>query len=207
MGGDWYSAWTAPTPMARLLGYDFRDLTVLVAHDNDYIRELMRTILSALGVGRVRAAQSGQEALTLVDDRLQPPDVMMCSWWFRDMQGADLLLRLRQELLTSARFLPVVMIAGQARQADVIAARDAGANEFITVPIAPRTVYERLVEVVFNSRPFISATGYFGPDRRRYRDPDYDGPERRRTEPEAVEAEDAQSAARIERGVERDSGS
>jgi hypothetical protein len=60
------------------------------------------------------------------------------------------------------------------------AARDAGVTEFLAKPISAKGLYQRIVNVVANPRPFIKTKTYFGPDRRRNVNPNYVGTERRK---------------------------
>jgi len=62
----------------------------------------------------------------------------------------------------------------------VVAARDAGVTEFLAKPISAKALYQRVLNVVANPRPFIRTRSYFGPDRRRNANPNYAGPERRK---------------------------
>jgi DNA-binding response OmpR family regulator len=62
----------------------------------------------------------------------------------------------------------------------VVAARDAGVTEFLTKPISAKALYQRILNVVANPRPFIKTKTYFGPDRRRNVNASYAGPERRK---------------------------
>src|SRR6267154_2611921 len=48
------------------------------------------------------------------------------------------------------------------------------------MPISAKGLYQRIVNVVANPRPFIKTKAYFGPDRRRTVNPNYVGPERRK---------------------------
>jgi two-component system, chemotaxis family, chemotaxis protein CheY len=70
------------------------------------------------------------------------------------------------------------MVTGHTEKARVTAARDAGITEFLAKPISAKALYQRVVNVVANPRPFIKT--YFGPDRRRNVNPNYVGPERRK---------------------------
>jgi hypothetical protein len=47
-------------------------------------------------------------------------------------------------------------------------------------PISAKSLYQRILNVVANPRPFIKTKSYFGPDRRRNVNPTYVGPERRK---------------------------
>ena len=46
----------------------------------------------------------------------------------------------------------------------VVAARDAGITEFLAKPISAKALYERILNVVANPRPFVKTKTYFGPD-------------------------------------------
>ncbi len=47
-------------------------------------------------------------------------------------------------------------------------------------PISAKSLYERILNVVANPRPFVKTKTYFGPDRRRGVNPNYGGLERRK---------------------------
>jgi hypothetical protein len=53
-------------------------------------------------------------------------------------------------------------------------------TEFLAKPISAKSLYERILNVVANPRPFIKTKSYFGPDRRRNVNSSYVGPERRK---------------------------
>ena len=46
--------------------------------------------------------------------------------------------------------------------------------------MAAKALYQRVLNVVANPRPFIRTRSYFGPDRRRNASPNYAGTERRK---------------------------
>jgi len=72
------------------------------------------------------------------------------------------------------------MLTGHSEKKRVIAARDAGVTEFLAKPISAKALYQRILNIVANPRPFIRTKNYFGPDRRRNANPNYAGPERRK---------------------------
>jgi len=76
-------------------------------------------------------------------------------------------------------FVPIIMISGHTEKHRVEAARDAGVTEFLAKPISAKGLYQRILNVVANPRPFIKTKTYFGPDRRRNTNNAYIGPERR----------------------------
>jgi DNA-binding NtrC family response regulator len=74
---------------------------------------------------------------------------------------------------------PVIMITGHSTMQRVNEARNAGVNEFLAKPLTARGVIERLDRVVEHPRPYVRTADYFGPDRRRRADPNFQGPWRR----------------------------
>jgi two-component system chemotaxis response regulator CheY len=76
--------------------------------------------------------------------------------------------------------VPIVMLTGHSEKKRVIAARDAGVTEFLAKPISAKALYQRVLNIVANPRPFIRTKSYFGPDRRRNVNPNYAGTERRK---------------------------
>ena len=71
------------------------------------------------------------------------------------------------------------MLTGHSEKRRVTVARDAGVTEFLAKPISAKGLYQRILNVVANPRPFIKTKTYFGPDRRRNTTNAYIGPERR----------------------------
>jgi DNA-binding response OmpR family regulator len=72
------------------------------------------------------------------------------------------------------------MLTGHSEKRRVTVARDAGVTEFLAKPISAKALYQRILNVVVNPRPFVKTKSYFGPDRRRNVNPNYIGPERRK---------------------------
>ena len=87
---------------------------------------------------------------------------------------------IRQPGANANPYVAVIMLTGHSEKNRVTAARDAGITEFLAKPISAKGLYERIVNVVANPRPFIKTKTYFGPDRRRNVNPTYSGQERRK---------------------------
>ncbi|HEX2801936.1 MAG TPA: response regulator, partial [Phenylobacterium sp.] len=100
----------------------------------------------------------------------------------------DFVRLLRKSPNPAVQMLPVIMITGHSTLSRVNEARDAGVNEFLTKPLTGRGVIERITLVVDHPRPFVNCTTYFGPDRRRRIDPNFQGPQRRRDDPQRMVA-------------------
>jgi two-component system chemotaxis response regulator CheY len=158
--------------------YDFRYLRVLVVDDSKFMTRVVSQILKAMGVGHVEMAHSGQEAFEVAKDF--QPDIVISDWDMEDGEGPDLVTRLRTDPDSPNQYVNVIMLTGFAERRRVLAARDFGITEFLTKPVAAKSLYSRIVAMVERPRPFVRVDEtYFGPDRRRAANEDYKGPERR----------------------------
>lgn len=144
--------------------YSFEELLVLLVDDNVRMRRLMRTIMQGLGAANILEADGGEEALRLL--RTVPVDIVICDMIMAPMDGVTFVGRVRNDAESPNRFLPIIMASAYSEPDRVIAARDAGVNEFLAKPLSVSGVYRRVMSVIERPRPFVRAAGYFGPARR-----------------------------------------
>ena len=155
----------------------FELLNILLVDDNHHMRVLLTEILRAIGVRQVFEANDGAEALQIM--RAQQIDIIMTDLAMQPLDGLDFVRTLRNSPESPNPMAPVIMITGHSTLRRVSEARDVGVNEFLSKPVTARGVLERIARVVDNPRPFVRSADYFGPDRRRRADPNYNGPRRR----------------------------
>ena len=153
---------------------------VLVVDDNHYMRVIVCTMLRAMGITLIREASDGVEALEIIRD--WRPDVIIMDLVMQQLDGLETTRLLRQGSDSPHPFVPIIMVTGHTDRATVIAARDAGVNEFVVKPLTARALLSRIDSVIMRPRPFIRCKTYFGPDRRRIADKNYPGPFRRNTD-------------------------
>jgi two-component system KDP operon response regulator KdpE len=109
---------------------------VLVADDDRAIRRFLQAALSARGYAVLQAA-SGQEALSAVV--AGRPDVLILSLELPDAGGIEVTRRLREWSP-----VPIIILSSRDREADVIDALDAGADDYITKPFRMGELLARL---------------------------------------------------------------
>ncbi|WP_404382806.1 response regulator [Caenispirillum salinarum] len=173
-----------------MTGLDISRLSILVAEDSAFGRQLVRTTLKALNVSDIREAPDGAEALKMV--RLRKPDIVLADWEMPHLDGVELTRLLRNAPDSPDPFLPVIMVTAHATKFHVVTARDAGANEYLIKPFSAASLFSRIRAVIERPRRYVRLKSYFGPDRRRRDDPAYRGPARRDDEqPPATGRDDA----------------
>jgi CheY-like chemotaxis protein len=158
-------------------GPDFSHLKALVIDDNEHMRILLRSMLTALGIKHILEAGDGGSGFEAT--RLKSPDFVVTDLSMKPVDGIEYTRMIRMRPDSPNAYLPIIMVTGHTELIHVTAARDAGVTEFLAKPITPQNLAKRVTEIVENPRPFVRCENYFGPNRRRRRDPNFRGPWRR----------------------------
>jgi two-component system, chemotaxis family, chemotaxis protein CheY len=157
---------------------DFTRLRFLVIDDNAHMRRILRTLLHGFGTREVYEAEDGAGALEAFMHYM--PDIVLVDWVMPIFDGLELTQMIRQPGANANPYVPIIMLSAHSEKKRIVSARDAGVTEFLVKPISAKALYERVLNVLANPRPFIKTRTYFGPDRRRGVNPNYVGPERRK---------------------------
>lgn len=99
---------------------------VLVIEDEVPIRRFLRASLSNEGY-RITEAASGEEGLRLASS--QPPDLVVLDLGLPDLDGQEILKRLR-EWYTA----PIIILSARDQESQKVAALDHGADDYVTKP-------------------------------------------------------------------------
>jgi CheY-like chemotaxis protein len=152
-------------------------LHVLVVDDNGNMRQIIETALHGFGVSNVHLAADGADALEVL--RSVAIDIVLTDLEMGVLDGFEFVRMVRTAEDSPNPYVPIIVVSGHTELKAVTEARDAGMTEFLAKPVAPKALYERIVNIIQQPRPFIRAKSYFGPDRRRRGDDNYHGPTRR----------------------------
>ncbi len=172
-----------------MIRIDFNKLRFLVIDDNAHMRRILRTLLHGFGARDVYEAEDGAAGLEAFTHYM--PDIVLTDWAMPIFDGLELTQMIRQPGANANPYVPIIMLTGHSEKKRVMSARDAGITEFMAKPISAKALYQRILNVVANPRPFIKTKTYFGPDRRRNVTANYVGPERRKGGKADVIAPDA----------------
>ena len=115
------------------------DRKVLIVDDEFAIRDMLRMALELAGF-RCIEAENIQQAYTLVVD--ERPDILLLDWMLPGGSGLELLRRLKRDDI--ARELPVIMLTATTAEDNVIQGLDAGADDYIAKPFAPKELIARI---------------------------------------------------------------
>lgn len=155
---------------------DLSELRILLVEDAPFMRSILRAMLLGFGVRQVLEASDGADGLDLI--QAHRPDIVIIDRYMPVLDGLEM-LRLLRKPKSSDPHVPVIMMCSMPSRADVISLRDAGATEVVAKPLSAKMLYDRIANVIVNPRPFVKAKGFYGPDRRRFVNPNFSGEERR----------------------------
>jgi two-component system, OmpR family, KDP operon response regulator KdpE len=109
---------------------------ILIVEDDGQIRRFLRAGLAAQGY-ELRETESGERALA--EAAISPPDLVILDLGLPDMDGVEVVRRLREWSST-----PILVLSARARESDKIAALDAGADDYLTKPFGMGELLARI---------------------------------------------------------------
>ncbi len=146
---------------------------------------LLNDLFKALGVAERAAASSTEKAFETATEL--GPQLILTEVAGPNLNGLDLVARLRRSTL-ECRQAPIIVLSADATAASIKGARDAGAHEFLCKPFTAGALFKRVENVILKPRPWIEATMYVGPDRRRFNSGEFEGDKKRRADAAGVAA-------------------
>lgn len=120
-------------------------MPVLVVDDYKTMVRIITNLLRQLGFSDIDEANDGTEALGRMRDRKY--GLVISDWNMEPMTGYDLLQEVRGD--EGLSHTPFIMVTAEAKTENVIAAKKAGANNYIVKPFNAATLQSK-IESVFS---------------------------------------------------------
>jgi phosphoserine phosphatase RsbU/P len=105
-------------------------MRLVVADDDPVTRRLLEGLLSKLGF-QVVLAKDGIEALAILTGE-DPPPLAILDWMMPGMTGIDICRKLRHRASSGPTY--VLIVTSREQTEDLVAALDAGADDYVTKP-------------------------------------------------------------------------
>lgn len=136
----------------RAYGVAIESLDVAVVEDSRPMQTLLRSMLAAQRVGRIRVYDGAEEAFHAMVQ--EAPHLVIADWKMKPVSGYQLLRAIRHKDIAPLCTVPVIMISGHATRSLVESAYQAGAHSFLVKPIAPAVLYRAIQRVLADRRTF-----------------------------------------------------
>jgi two-component system chemotaxis response regulator CheY len=118
-------------------------MNILVVDDFSTMRRIITNVLKQLGYENIVEAEDGSKALAMLDS--QKIDFVITDWNMPQMSGLDLLKAMRSS--PDKKDIPVLMVTAEAMQENIIAAAQAGVNNYIVKPFDAKTLSEKINKI------------------------------------------------------------
>jgi two-component system chemotaxis response regulator CheY len=118
-------------------------MPILVVDDYKTTIRIVHSLLRQLGFDNLDEAANGEEAFEKL--RTQRHGLVISDWNMEPMTGYELLLKVRAD--ATLRTTPFIMITAESKTENVIAAKQAGANNYIVKPFNAPTLKQKIASV------------------------------------------------------------
>ncbi len=116
---------------------------VLVVDDYQTMVRILRNLLKQIGFTDVDDASDGQAAFEKL--KAKKYGLVISDWNMAPMTGYELLQKVRADAELSA--LPFIMVTAEAKTENVVAAKQAGVNNYIVKPFNAETLRNKISAV------------------------------------------------------------
>ncbi|KKL90408.1 hypothetical protein LCGC14_1905010 [marine sediment metagenome] len=118
-------------------------IRILIVDDFSTMRRIIRNILKQLGFENVEEAENGADAYEKLDG--DKYDFVITDWNMPVMDGIGLLKKIRTD--PAMKTLPVLMVTAEAEKDKVVAAIQAGVNNYIVKPFTAEVLQEKMDKI------------------------------------------------------------
>jgi two-component system chemotaxis response regulator CheY len=115
----------------------------LVVDDSATMRRILVNSLQRIGFADCVEAGDGRQALEKFDSSVS---FVITDWNMPTMSGIDFARALRAQ--TNGKTVPILMVTTRSDRDDIIAAVEAGVNNYIVKPFTPHTLKEKIDQVL-----------------------------------------------------------
>lgn len=121
-------------------------MRVLIVDDYKTMLRIIRNLLKQIGFDNVDEANDGAEALQKM--RSTEYGLVISDWNMEPMTGLQLLKEVRSDKKLKA--VPFIMVTAESKTENVLAAKEAGVNNYIVKPFNAETLKTKLTSVLGN---------------------------------------------------------
>ncbi|MBP9753022.1 MAG: response regulator [Proteobacteria bacterium] len=126
------------------MSLDILKKRVLIVDDYRTMLRIIGNLLRQLGFENIEEATDGQAALEVLAG--SQIDFILSDWNMEPMSGLELLKNVRSNERT--KNIPFIMITAESKAENVIAAKQAGVNNYIVKPFNAVTLKQKLASVL-----------------------------------------------------------
>jgi len=140
-------------------------LSVLVVDDNAFMRNIVRSLLTNIGVKKVFEAPDGIAGLEVI--RSEMPDIVILDWEMPMLNGPEFVRIVRSPGVFPLPDIPIIMLTAHGERWRIVEAVRLGVNEFLCKPVSAKSLHERFMSILLKPRASVQVGHYYGPQPRK----------------------------------------
>ena len=118
-------------------------MNVLIVDDYKTMLRIVKNLLNQIGFTNVDEAEDGSAALTKI--RQKEYGLIISDWNMQPMTGLQLLQEVRAD--PKLKHIPFIMVTAESKTENVVAAKQAGVNNYIVKPFNAATLKTKIAAV------------------------------------------------------------
>lgn len=122
-----------------------KDMNILIVDDYNTMLRIIKNLLKQLGFNNVDEAVNGEDAFEKVQQKNY--GLIISDWNMEPMTGLDLLKKIRSSN-DNYKNTPFIMITAESKTENVVAAKQAGVNNYIVKPFNAETLKSKMTSVL-----------------------------------------------------------
>ncbi len=120
------------------------NMNILIVDDYKTMLRIIENLLKQLGFKNIIQATDGSEAIKKL--REAPVGLVISDWNMQPMTGLQLLKEVRSD--DKLKTTPFIMVTAESKTENVVAAKEAGVNNYIVKPFNAETLKQKIVAVI-----------------------------------------------------------
>ncbi|MFN7038474.1 MAG: response regulator [Alphaproteobacteria bacterium] len=120
------------------------NMNILIVDDYKTMLRIIKNLLTQLGFTNIEEATDGSMALIKLKEKKY--DLVISDWNMEPMSGLELLKSVRAD--NDIKSIPFIMITAESKTENVVAAKQAGVNNYIVKPFNAETLKTKLTAVL-----------------------------------------------------------
>lgn len=121
-------------------------MPILIVDDYSTMLRIIKNLLNQLGFNNIHEASNGKDALEKIQGINPPPKLIISDWNMEPICGLDLLKTIRAN--DNYKNIPFIMVTAESKAENVMAAKQAGASNYIVKPFNAATLKQKLNSVL-----------------------------------------------------------
>ena len=139
--------------------------SVLVVDDNPFMRKMVRSLLTNIGVKTIYEAGDGIAGLEVI--RTMSPDVVILDWEMPLLNGPEFVRIVRSPGVFPLPDIPIIMLSAYCERWRIVEAVRIGVNEFLCKPVSAKALLDRFISILAKPRVSVQMGEYYGPEPRK----------------------------------------